>query len=259
MSTALAVVSLSDMQIMADAIAQSGLFGMKSHQQALALMLVAQSENQHPATITQDYDIIQGKACRKTHSVMARFQQMGGRVEWHQLTNEIADATFSHSAGGSLRLEWTFEQAKKAGLTNKDNWKNYPRAMLRARLIAEGIRSVYPAAIGGMLIAEEATDMPMDGEKEINPQPQKQSGRSGLEDYPEESFAANFPKWAKLIEDGKKTPEQIIAMVQSKALLSAYQIENIRSVKCKTIEGEVLSEEEITAIHEREMMEGAGQ
>jgi hypothetical protein len=52
------------------------------------------------------------------------------------------------------------EQAKKAGLTGKDNWKNYPRAMLRARCIAEGVRAVYPAAIGGMLVAEEAQDMP---------------------------------------------------------------------------------------------------
>lgn len=161
MSNEIAVYALKDMQTMAEAVAKSGLFGMKSADQALALMLVAQSENQHPATITQDYDIIQGKACRKTHSVMARFQQMGGKVEWHQLTDTIADATFSHPSGGSLRIEWTIEQAKKANLTGKDNWKNYPRAMLRARVIAEGVRAVYPAAIGGMMIAEEAADVPM--------------------------------------------------------------------------------------------------
>lgn len=163
MSTQLA--TLSDMQTMAEAVSKSGLFGMKTQDQALALMLVAQSEGCHPATITQDYDIIQGKACRKTHSVMARFQQMGGTVEWHTLTESIADATFSHAAGGSLRMQWTIDQAKKAGLTNKDNWKNYPRAMLRARVIAEGVRSVYPAAIGGMLVAEEAQDIPFNTTK----------------------------------------------------------------------------------------------
>jgi len=161
MSNEVAVYQLKDMQIMAEAVAKSGLFGMKSADQALALMLVAQSENQHPATITQDYDIIQGKACRKTHSVMARFQQMGGKVEWHQLTDTIAEATFSHPAGGTLRIEWTIEQAKKANLTGKDNWKNYPRAMLRARVIAEGVRAVYPAAIGGMMVAEEVQDVPI--------------------------------------------------------------------------------------------------
>lgn len=154
-----ALVPLGDMQTMAAALAQSGLFGVKNTTQALALMLVAQAEGQHPATIAQDYDLIQGRAARKTHSVLARFQQAGGSVQWHELTDTKASATFSHPLGGSLRMEWTFEQARKAGLTGKDNWKNYPRAMLRARCIAEGVRAVYPGAIGGMLVVEEARDM----------------------------------------------------------------------------------------------------
>lgn len=153
-------VPFADLQQMGVALAKSGLFGMKSPEQAIALMLVAQAEGQHPATIAQDYDIIQGKATRKTHSVLARFQQGGGSVAWHSLTAEVADATFSHPQGGSLRMVWTIEQARKAGLAGKDNWKNYPRAMLRARCIAEGVRAVYPAAIGGMLVAEEAQDLP---------------------------------------------------------------------------------------------------
>jgi hypothetical protein len=160
MNAAIALVPFDDLQRMGITLAKSGLFGMKSPEQAIALMLVAQAEGQHPATIAQDYDIIQGKATRKTHSVLARFQAAGGRVEWHDLTDQKAEATFSHAQGGSLRMTWTFEQAKRSGLTGKDNWKNYPRAMLRARCIAEGVRAVYPAAIGGMLVAEEAQDMP---------------------------------------------------------------------------------------------------
>ncbi len=153
------IIPFNDLQQMGAALAKSGLFGMKSAEQAIALMLVAQAEGQHPATIAQDYDIIQGKATRKTHSVMARFQAAGGSVNWHTLTAETADATFSHPQGGSLRMVWTIAQAKAAGLAGKDNWKNYPRAMLRARCIAEGVRAVYPAAIGGMLVAEEAQDL----------------------------------------------------------------------------------------------------
>jgi hypothetical protein len=153
------VVRFAEMQKMAQAIAQSGLFGMKEANQALALMLAAQAEGQHPATITQDYDIIQGKACRKTHSVLARFQRAGGTVEWHELTDKIADATFTHASGGSLRMEWTIAMAEQAKLTGKDNWTKYPRAMLRARCIAEGVRAVYPAAIGGSLLVEEALDL----------------------------------------------------------------------------------------------------
>jgi hypothetical protein len=155
-----ALVPFSDLSQMGHALAKSGLFGMKTPEQAIALMLVAQAEGMHPATIAQDYDIIQGRAARKTNSVLARFQAAGGRVEWHALTEQKADATFSHPAGGSLRMEWTIEQAKRAGLTGKDNWKNWPRAMLRARCIAEGVRAVYPGAIGGAMVSEEAQDLP---------------------------------------------------------------------------------------------------
>lgn len=148
-----------DLEKMADAVAKSGLFGMKTKEQAMALMLTAQAEGQHPATITQDYDIIQGRPARKTHSVLARFQAAGGRVQWSELTNTRAVGTFSHPQGGAVEIEWTIDMAAKAKLTGKDNWQNYPRAMLRARCIAEGVRATYPAAIGGMLIKEEAEDL----------------------------------------------------------------------------------------------------
>jgi hypothetical protein len=32
-----------------------------------------------------------------------------------------------------VKISFTIEQAKQAGLTGKDNWRNYPAAMLRAR------------------------------------------------------------------------------------------------------------------------------
>lgn len=233
------IVPFTEMRAMAEAVARSGLFGMKTPEQALALMLVAQAEGQHPASVTQDYDIIQGRAVRKTHSVLARFQSAGGRVEWHRLNDEVADATFSHPAGGSLRLQWTIEQARRIGLAGKDNWKNYPRAMLRARVIAEGVRAVWPAAIGGMLVAEEAADIePAHGaratvidaqtqaDKQSLPAPQEEA----LPEYPADRFEQNMPKWRDLIAAGKKTADEIIAMLSSKARLTDEQVSTIRAL-----------------------------
>lgn len=233
MTNEVAVYALKDMQTMAQAVAKSGLFGMKSEDQALALMLVAQAEGQHPATITQDYDIIQGKACRKTHSVMARFQQMGGKVEWHELTESIADATFFHPSGGSLRMAWTIEQAKKIGLTGKDNWKNYPRAMLRARLIAEGVRAVYPAALGGMLVAEEAADIDSLAVIEGNGEVIKpaQATRGELPAYTDEQMTRNLAAWKYAINADKTTPDKIIAKVSSGYKLTPEQADKIRALK----------------------------
>lgn len=226
------LIPYQDLQGMAQAIAKSGLFGMKTPEQALALMLVAQAEGQHPATITQDYDIINGRAVRKTHSVLARFQAAGGRVEWHRLDDEVADATFTHPQGGSLRMQWTIEQARKAGLTGKDNWKNYPRAMLRARCIAEGVRAVYPAALGGMMVSEEAQDLTPAEAKQIDQATgeivRAQPARPALEPYPADKFDKNLPAWRELIQSGRKTADDIIAMVTSRATLTDAQIKAIR-------------------------------
>lgn len=215
--------TFDDMERMAAVMAQSGLFGVKNPVQALALMLVAQAEGEHPASVAQDYDVIQGKGTRKTHSVLARFQAMGGKVEWHELTHTRAEATFSHPKGGSLRLDWTIEQAKQAKLTGKDNWQGYARAMLRARLIAEGVRSVYPAAIGGWQVPEEAAGPQLDAqpaEKHMGPadvvQPEVQP-------YPQEQFDKNLPAWLGVIAKGKKTVDDIIAMANTKAPLTDAQ------------------------------------
>lgn len=225
--------SLNDMQVMAESIARSGLFGMKTSDQALALMLIAQAENSHPATITQDYDIIQGRAARKTNSVLARFQKSGGRVEWHELTETKADATFSHPQGGSLRMTWTIQQAQKANLMGKDNWKNWPRSMLRARCIAEAVRAVYPAAIGGMLLTEEAQDLDASrqtldhAEKTIDTATGEIS--AALPVYPAAKFEKSLPNWAASVAEGGKITD-LLAMLQSKYTLSPEQLKKINAL-----------------------------
>ncbi|HVM91350.1 MAG TPA: hypothetical protein VMT67_00990 [Terriglobales bacterium] len=154
-----AIVPFQEMESMASYIVKSRLFGAKDEAQAMSLMLLAQAEGMHPMAAIQDFDIVQGRPARKTHSILARFQSAGGTVQWDEISASRACGTFSHKQGGSLRVEWTIEQAKRVGLTGKDNWKNYPQAMLRARCIAEGVRAVYPGAIGGMLSVEEAQDV----------------------------------------------------------------------------------------------------
>lgn len=158
---------ISDLQVMANAMAKSNLFGVKNPDQALALMLISQAEGLHPALAARDYDIISGRPAKKPEAMLRDFLANGGKVEWHQLDDTKADATFSHSQGGSIRITWDFDRANQAGLGGKDNWKKYPRQMLRARCISEGIRTVYPAATSGSYTPEEAKDIPPAEEREM--------------------------------------------------------------------------------------------
>lgn len=182
------IIPFEQLEAMASYIVRSKLFGAKDESQAMSLMLIAQAEGCHPMTAVQDFDVVQGRPARKTHSILARFQAAGGSVEWKEITPQRACGVFSHKLGGSLEVEWTFEQAKKIGLTNKDNWKNYPKAMLRARCIAEGVRAVFPGAIGGMMSVEEAQDIEPHTEKELNAKP----GRQNAAAIAEQSMTVEF-------------------------------------------------------------------
>jgi len=156
MSTAL--VPFDDMEKMATSVAASKLFGINNKDQAVALMLLCQAEGLHPAIAARDYHIIQGRPALKADAMLARFQQAGGAVKWETYTDEQVTGIFSHPQGGSLEVTWTLAKAKLIGIANKDNWKNYSRAMLRARCVSEGIRSVYPGCVVGVYTPEEVAD-----------------------------------------------------------------------------------------------------
>lgn len=60
-----------------------------------------------------------------------------------------------------------------------------------------------------------------------NPEPQDEP----RECYSADNFSKNLPSWQKLIAEGKKTPEQIIAMVSTKAPLTDEQKAAICAIK----------------------------
>jgi hypothetical protein len=144
---------------MALAVAKSGLFGVKTADQAMALMLIAQAEGLHPAIAARDYHVINGRPTLKADAMLARFQTAGGSVRWGEYTDRRVVGTFSHPQGGSVEVAWTVEMATSAGLTKNPTWKSYPRQMLRARCISEGIRTVFPGVVVGTYTPEEAEDM----------------------------------------------------------------------------------------------------
>ena len=152
------LVPLSDIQQMAEVAATSKMFGFKNQQEAMAIMLLCQAENLHPAVAMRDYHVIQGRPALKADAMLARFQQAGGSVNWKEYTDEQVTGIFTHPSGGTLEVTWTLAQAKSIGIANKDNWRNYPRAMLRARVLSEGIRSVYPGCVVGVYTPEEVQD-----------------------------------------------------------------------------------------------------
>jgi hypothetical protein len=106
-----ALVPFQEMESMASYIVKSRLFGAKDEAQAMSLMLLAQAEGMHPMAAIQDFDIVQGRPARKTHSILARFQAAGGSVAWEEISGTRACGAFSHKQGGTLRLADSVQKA----------------------------------------------------------------------------------------------------------------------------------------------------
>lgn len=221
-----ALVPVDQIERMALAVAKSGLFGVKTPDQAMALMLVAQAEGMHPAIAARDYHIIQGRPTLRADAMLARFQQAGGKVEWGEYTDQRVVGTFSHPQGGNVRIEWTTKMAQDAGLTRNPTWKSYPRQMLRARCISEGIRTIYPGVAIGTYTPEEAEDMAprpardMGAADEISPPPLPAMVVDGL--IEQIQMAATLEFLETLRPEMRRVPkgpdrDRVVAAVQRRA------------------------------------------
>ena len=66
--------------------------------------------------------------------------------------------THREGAPKPQRMTWTAADAKRAGLDG-DNWRKYPRAMLKARCKAALARDVYPDVLAGCYEHDEANEI----------------------------------------------------------------------------------------------------
>ena len=78
-------------------------------------MAIAQAEGRHPVEAARDYDIISGKPAKKAEAMLRDFILAGGKVQWHSLTDQLADATFTHPQTGEVRIDWDMRQGRGRG------------------------------------------------------------------------------------------------------------------------------------------------
>lgn len=149
--------------VLAESMNNSGVFGIKSKDMAFCYLMTCDAMNVHPALLHLKYHIMKdGKLAKKDSAVLSDFLESGGKVEFTIYNDSECEGVFSHPKGATIPpIKWTLEAAKKAGLLEKQDtaWLKYPRAMLKARVIAEGVRLCYPQALNGMYTQTELQDI----------------------------------------------------------------------------------------------------
>lgn len=89
-------------------------------------------------------------------------------IVYRSLTNEecVIEARRSHD-GQYSKFSFSMSDARLAGISSKDNWRKYPRAMLKARCISEMCRSLFPDCIAGISYTPEEIEV-----QPLKPKPQ---------------------------------------------------------------------------------------
>lgn len=151
--------SLDEMRMFAQAAVRSRFYGFKSEEEMLPLMIIAQSQGRSFTSVVEEYSVINGRPALKAESMLARFQKAGGHIKWTELSDTRCAAIFSHPQCDPVQIDWDMERAKAAGLAGRDMWKKFARNMLKARVISDGVRTAYPACLGGVYTPEEMGDM----------------------------------------------------------------------------------------------------
>lgn len=126
--------------------------------------------------------------------------------------------------------------ADKASLWNKSGpWQTYPKRMLQMRARGFALRDVFPDALRGISLAEEARDTPRDvtppAEPSATEQPSATDEPRALPQYPDERLDANLDKWQQAIDSGKRSADDLIGMVESQYTLSDAQRQRIRELE----------------------------
>jgi hypothetical protein len=144
---------------LANMLVKSGLIPQKTPEAALAVMMKSHEMGIQPMQGFANIYFFDGKLGISADLMTALFiQRVGGRIEVEEWTNTTCRARFSRPGWEPSVVEYTFEDATKAGLTGKPNWKNV-KAMLSARCRAMGVRMVAPDVFAATLTREELEDM----------------------------------------------------------------------------------------------------
>lgn len=145
----------------ATALAASGMFkDARQAEQAFAKILIGRDLGLSPTQAMMGIHIIEGKP-ELSANLQAAFVKRAPEYDYRvvQLTDVLCELVFVRATGDGEtelgRSSFTIEDAKHAGLAGRGPWKSYPRNMLFARAMSNGVAWYCPDVTGGLRVYAE--------------------------------------------------------------------------------------------------------
>lgn len=151
--------------------------------------------------------------------------------EWCKVT--VYRLTNGQRVPYSAKVYWleSYATAKRDTDAPNSMWKKRPFGQLEKCAEALALRKAFPEAVGAQPTAEEMEGKSLVIEGQTVPQQSAPAlaAPDELPLYSDADFGENLPKWWTLIASGRKSADDLIAMLQTKARFTAEQLNQIRN------------------------------
>ena len=194
-------LSYSEIEQISKAFVASGMFGrdVDKISKGITKIMAGQELGLAPFASMRAVHVIEGNATLSANT-MAGMIKSSGRYDYTVVKKEIDACVidfYEIIKGKRTKIgteSFDAEEAKAAGLLNKQNWQKYPKAMMFARCISNGTRTYCPDVFSGMLVytpdelnaqvspSGEVIDMDGDGNITNMPEQKSDSKKSSKEE-----------------------------------------------------------------------------
>lgn len=152
-------IEFSEQFQMASTLSKSGILGKNLDTPEKLFLLLQQGKELglQPMQSLNNIYVVNGKTAISSKMMLSLAIRAGIKYEFVTWTAEKCEIIFTRG-DWSMNFDYTIDEARLAGLLSKDNWRAYPKEMLKSRCISRGLSLIAPDVIGGLYEESELVD-----------------------------------------------------------------------------------------------------
>lgn len=150
--------NMGELKALASDAAASKFYGAASQEQALMILITGRDLGLSYSQALRAFHVVQGRPVLSAQGMVAvclKHREVCEYFRTVEVSNEKATVEAKRAGDPPRTCTFTIEDARRANLANKDNWKAYPSRMLLARAQAFLAREVFSDILLGLYDADE--------------------------------------------------------------------------------------------------------